>query len=132
HQPTAKDGGSYDVPGTSPLDIYDVSKDCAHPRKLFSGVLPDVVGHEGWFQPDGMVYYATHFSGRTVPIDISDPAHPKELALWSLAAHGGSVSDDGRRAYVCVNAYNTEVAILDTSEVQARKPGAGFKEIATI
>ena len=131
HQPTARDGGG-DVAGESPLDIYEVSRDCAHPRKLFSGKLPHVVGHEGWFQPDGMVYYATNPNGTVVPIDISDPAHPKELALWDLPIHGGSVSDDGTRGYFCENVANTEVLIVDTSDVQARTPNARYREIGRI
>lgn len=44
-----------DDPGTSPLTIYDVSKDCANPKLVFNGIMPTGAGHEGWLTPDGTV-----------------------------------------------------------------------------
>jgi hypothetical protein len=118
----------------SPMDVYDVSGDCAHPRRLFSGVLPNAAGHEGWFQPDGLVYYASDYQGQVVPIDLSDPRNPRELAVWNIRAHGGSVSDDGTRGYFCVADLDqrSHFVVVDTSEVQARRPDASFREIATL
>ena len=118
-----------DAVGTSPLDVYDVSQDCAHPKLLASIVLPNGVGHEGWFQPDGMVYYVSG-GGRVVPIDLTDPAHPKELGvLEDVAPHGGSVSDDGTRGYFCTGAA---VTIYDTTAVAKRRPSPKVTEIASI
>ena len=68
-----------------------------------------------------MVYYASNVSPqRVVPVDLSDPRHPKELAVWDIPAHGGSVSDDGTRGYFCVNAVN-----LDDHTALTRRGFAG-------
>jgi hypothetical protein len=103
--------------GTSPLDIYDVASDCGHPRLLSSTVMPEAAGHEGWFQPDGNVYYMTNAGGPVWPVDLRDPQHPRELAEWSTSAsHGGSTSADGTRTYKC---SGSGVSILDTSQIAA-------------
>jgi LVIVD repeat-containing protein len=127
HQPSNAGG---DEEGTSPLDIYDISKNCAKPELLFSGPMPIGVGHEGWFQPDGNVYYMSS-TRRVVPVDISDPRNPKELAVWDITGHGGSVSPDGKRGYFC-DINSREVIIADTSEVAARKTDAQYREISRL
>src|SRR3954451_238756 len=125
--PSVNLGG--DPPGTSPLDVYDVSQDCAHPKLLASVVLPNGVGHESWFQPDGMGYYVSG-GGRVVPVDLSDPAHPKELGvLRDVVAHGGSVSDDGRRGYFCTG---NAVAIWTTAQVAERRSHPEVTEVSAI
>jgi hypothetical protein len=105
------------------IAVYDVSEDCAHPTLLADAVMPAAVGHEGCFQPDGMVYYMA--SGQTItPIDLSDPAHPKQLSdPWPLKAHGCSISDDGNRGYFA-STFDWEMSIVDTSQAQARVAGA--------
>jgi hypothetical protein len=105
-----------------------------------------IYGHEGALSPDDKTYWvadAPH--GVYHAIDISDPSHPKWLAGFATSAflkqqattHGISISDDGNRAYAATDAlpgpsgamiapatgeFRDGFVIMDTSEVQARKP----------
>jgi hypothetical protein len=119
-----------DRPASHYFDVYDVATDCRHPRLLFSGPLPNAQGHEGWFQPDGLVYYISNSAGPNDPfgkgvwpIDLADPRHPKEHPIWLFAGqiHGGSVSADGRRGYFCQLGNPDGVITVDTSGVQERR-----------
>ena len=116
--------------GSHYLDVYDVATDCRHPRLLFSGPLPNAQGHEGWFQPDGLVYFVANSAGPNDPfgvgvwpIDLTDPRHPKERARWLFAGaiHGGSMSTDGKRAYLCQIGNPDGVVTVDTSLFQERR-----------
>jgi len=109
------------------------------------------LGHEGSWSPDGLTYYRSDIRNATYhAIDASDPTRLKEIAFYDLrigllspavTAHGLSISDDGNRAYVAVigippafdptTPANNGFAILDTSDVQARRPNAQFKLIST-
>jgi hypothetical protein len=117
-----------DPVGSSPFAVYSVKEDCAHPRLLYSGHLPHAVGHEGWFQPDGNVYYASAGGApaQLVPVDLRDPRHPTEMGVWPVSSHGGSTSEDGRQTYACVldpSLTNpSTVDILDTSTIAAGHP----------
>jgi hypothetical protein len=114
-----------DPVGSSPFAVYSVKEDCAHPRLLYSGDLPHAVGHEGWFEPDGNVYYASAGGApaQLVPVDVRDPSHPRELGVWDVSSHGGSTSEDGKQTYACVidpSLTNpSTVDILDTSAIAA-------------
>jgi len=109
--------------------VYDVKADCRHPKLLADVVMPSAVGHEGCFQPDGMVYYMASTSTIT-PIDISDPTKPKQLSEpWARGVHGCSTSDDGKRGYFG-DIDLGRLLIADTSEVQARKPDAKMTDVA--
>jgi hypothetical protein len=110
-------------------------------------------GHEGAWAPDGLTYYFGDLLNATYhAIDVSDPRRPKQIAYFDIAtavapltaiSHGLSVSDDGKRAYVAVlggladAGYDPSApatngfAVLDTSQVQARKPNAQIKLIST-
>ena len=119
------------------LAVYDVSQDCRHPKLLADVIMPNAEGHEGCFQPDGMVYYmASALTGRggpatITPIDLSDPEHPVELSEpWPFRIHGCSVSDDGTRGYFS-DIPHGRTMIVDTSEVQARKKGAKPRVLGT-
>src|SRR3954449_2624937 len=113
------------------LDVYDISKDCTHPKLLADVVMPSALGHEGCFQPDGMVYYMASTDNIT-PIDLSDPAHPKQLSEpQDLGIHGCSTNEDGTRGYLA-DIGTHRLAIADTSEVQARKPNAQIKVIGEL
>jgi hypothetical protein len=70
-----------------------------------------------------MVYYmASQFT--ITPIDLTDPTDPTQLSEpWDLGAHDCSISDDGTRGYF-PDPINAEMLIVDTSEAQARIPGA--------
>jgi hypothetical protein len=129
---TFRDIGALTDPATRrALAVYDVRRDCRHPRLLADVVMPTAVGHEGCFQPDGMVYYMAS-TRRITPIDLSDPAHPKQLsAPWERGVHGCSTSDDGKRGYFAEIGQG-QLLVADTSEVQARKTGAVMRQIAAL
>src|SRR3954451_22466894 len=113
------------------LDVYDISKDCRHPKLLADVVMPSALGHEGCFQPDGMVYYMASTDTIT-PIDLSDPSHPKQLSdPQNLGIHGCSTSEDGKRGYLADIGVG-RLAIADTSYVQARMPNAQIKVIGEL
>src|SRR5277367_5560731 len=117
---------------------------------MVSPIFPN--GHEGAFAPDGLTYYRGDLANGTYhAIDMSDPTRPKEIAFYdistalsplSVLSHGLSVSDDGNRAYFAVLGFvstgydpttpaSNGFAVLDTSEVQARKPNAQIKLISS-
>jgi hypothetical protein len=123
--------------GSHALDVYSVSQDCEHPRLLFSGDMPDALGHEGYFAPDGRTFYmADGATGHLYPIDLTDPRHPKQLAAWSFDGaqgfHGGSVSNDGNTAYQCEYTDPGSVRVLDVSGAQSRRSLALPKTLAQI
>jgi hypothetical protein len=96
--------------------------------------------------------------GAVSALDVSDPSHPKLIAQWHPAdptiryIHGVTVSDDGNTAYANVGSINKGlysskswgaeswkdldheppqgVALLNVSQVQARKPNAEITEIS--
>ena len=107
------------------LDVYDVASDCRHPKLLSSTTMPHAIGHEGYFAPDGRTFYvADGATGALGAIDLADPHHPKELGYWTFDGaagfHGGSVSDDGTRAYQCEYTSPGSVRVLDVSGIQSR------------
>src|SRR4051794_35163838 len=117
------------------LDVYDVKSDCRHPQLLFSGDMPTGVGHEGTFSPDGKTYYMTAYGKYVSPIDLTDPTHPAELAQCAdqfCQIHGGSISEDGTRGYLAEVYGPDGVAVVDTSEVQARRPKPRIRSISTL
>lgn len=108
------------------LAVYDISKDCAHPVLLANiKTMPRAVGHEGCFSPDGMTYWMASM-GTITPIDLTDPANPKEItAPWAMTIHGCAISDDGNRGYFSdIGNFpvigNQGLSIVDTSSVQSR------------
>lgn len=130
-------------PGVSGLffDVYDISKDCAHPKLLNSLdggnlTLPaNVLGHEGAWAPDGKTYYASGVvTGSLTAIDVSDPTKPR-IAFTGAAGipanHGFSLSADGNRMYIARLAP-AGVDVIDTSEIQSRKPLPMIKQISGV
>jgi hypothetical protein len=117
-----------------------------------------IQGHDSNFSPDGRTLYSGDPAGTTYSaIDLTDPAKPRMIAqvdvsqwplngsLFNGSAHGLSISEDGKRGYfVSVgmplakdltdpNAKSSEgFYVVDTSEIQARKPNAQFKLISYI
>jgi len=125
------------------------------------GIVPATkpLGHEGGFSPDGFTYYVGGFYSQTYyAVDLTVPTRPKLISAISMAdlglgslPHGLSVSQDGTRAYF-VSAGNVGTAagstqppldnpnatgdngffVIDTSEVQNRRPNAQMHRIATV
>ena len=113
-------------------------------------------GHEGNISPDGLTYWIGDIGrGHYNAVDIANPSKPKMISTWSVAdlklnagtgrtlVHGLSVSNDGNRVYATVLGFpgtadvanpaikNNGFVVLDTSEVQQRKPNAQIKPIST-
>lgn len=143
------EGGSFPLtgPGASgPMfDVYDVKQDCANPKLQASVSLPDGKGHEGDFAPDGRTYYQSTLqaapSASIVPVDVTDPRKPRQLATWSSPlgpVHAVQISADGNRGYFMVAGLNAGsgdsngLVIADTSEIQQRKPNAKIREIGRV
>ncbi|HEX9775111.1 MAG TPA: hypothetical protein VGB83_05990 [Actinomycetota bacterium] len=116
------------------FDLYDVSKDCLHP-KLRASLPMGVLGHEGSFAPDGKTYYASSLYGHTLTaIDTSNTLAPRIVwtsTQWNV--HGMNLSEDGNLMYFADLARNGADAagdpagsetkgltVLDVSQVQAR------------
>jgi hypothetical protein len=110
-------------------------------------------GHEGNVSPDGLTYYVGDLTnGKYHAVDITNPTRPKVIATYDMKTqspiakvpHGLSVSADGNRIYVAAIAFPTTAQladpnyaqngflVLDTSEVQARKPNAQIRLVSSV
>jgi hypothetical protein len=145
--------------GGPEIELYDLSGDCRFPQLLTDAkvgledgsgqYVAAVRGHEGNFSPDGLTYYAANLgSGYIYPIDITNPTKPKLLTQYFTApgrVHGLNIRDDGNRAYVAIlgrggadtrrepgSPPNNGLLILDTSDIQARKPDPELRVISAI
>jgi hypothetical protein len=111
------------------VDIYDLSEDCRKPVLQSSSPL-GYLGHESGFAPDGRTFYATSIgTGDVTALDVSDPKLPKIVWRGRYASHGLTVSDDGNRAYL---ADRSGLIILDTNEIQARRPNPRVREVSRL
>ncbi len=120
-------------PSTEPglVSIYDVRGDCRHPV-LQSTSLAARFGHESGFSQDGLTFYATGTATQAITaIDVTDPTAPHPIWQGNVLSHGMSLSDDGNRAYIA-DASGGDLAILDTSEIQARKPNPQVREVSRL
>jgi hypothetical protein len=120
-------------PSTYPglVSIYDVSADCRHPV-LQSTSLVARFGHESGFAPDGKTFYAAGTALEAITaIDVTDPKQPHAIWHGNVVSHGMTLSADGNRAYVA-DATGGNMLILDTSEIQARKPDPQAREVSRL
>ena len=120
-------------PATAPglVSIYDASQDCRHPV-LDSTALVAPFGHEGNFSADGKTFYAAGTAVKSLTaIDVTDPKHPHAIWQGSEYSHGLTLSDNGDRAYVA-DPIDGELLILDTSQIQARRPHPQAREISRL
>ena len=85
---------------TGVFDVYDIAEDCAEPRLL--GTIPNVLGHEGNWAPDGRTYYASGGASLLTAIDVTDPTSPSPLATLQSPGliHGLGVSEDSKSLYL--------------------------------
>ncbi|MHB8508828.1 MAG: LVIVD repeat-containing protein [Candidatus Dormibacteria bacterium] len=124
--------------GGAPLDIYDISQDCAHPKLLSSVPMPNN-GHEGEWSPDGLTYWGSSTSEYHA-IDVADPTHPKQLLTWTTPAgttHGMSFSPDGTRAYFTQMGSGPSspvdgLVIADVSDIQYRRANPQIRIISRV
>ena len=119
-------------PSTYPglVSIYDVREDCRHP--VLQSTRPVArIGHESGFSPDGKTFWAsgTAFESITA-VDVSDPKSPHAVWQGNIVAHGMTIRADGNRAYVADP--GGEMLILDTSQIQARKPNPQAREVSRL
>jgi hypothetical protein len=120
-------------PSTAPglVSIYDASVDCRHPV-LQSTTLSARLGHESGFAPDGNTFYAAGTAFQSVTaIDVSNPKAPHPIWQGNEISHGLTLSGDGNRAYIA-DPTGGQLLILDTSEIQARKPNPQAREISRL
>ncbi|MEQ6899560.1 hypothetical protein [Nocardioides sp. YIM 152588] len=111
------------------LDVYDVRRNCRHPR-LLSSTLNGVLGHESGFSPDGRTFWSAGAAGFTMTaVDLSRPRDPETLLVEAgVVAHGIRFSGDGRTMYVADMGSPSTTSVLDdpglrvydVSEVQDR------------
>jgi len=120
-------------PATYPglVSIYDASADCRHPQ-LQATRLVARIGHESGFSEDGKTFYAagTAFEAITA-VDLTHPKAPRPVWHGNVSSHGMSISADGNRAYIA-DATGNNMLILDTSEIQARKPNPQTRELSRL
>ncbi|MFL5846037.1 MAG: LVIVD repeat-containing protein [Solirubrobacteraceae bacterium] len=111
------------------VDVYDLNADCRHPV-LQSSLPVGLLGHESGWSPDGLTFYATSlFTNMVTAVDMTNPKLPVTLWVGQFPSHGFMVSDDGNRGYI---AGLSGLQIVDTSEVQARKPDPQVTEISRL
>jgi hypothetical protein len=112
------------------VDVYDVNEDCRHPE-LQSSLPVGLLGHESGFAPDGNTFYATSlFNGTVTAVDVTNPKLPRTLGAYNYPSHGFALSADGNRGYVA--AYNEGLIVVDTSQIQARRPSPQMPEVSRI
>jgi hypothetical protein len=112
------------------IDIYDLNADCRTPQ-LLSSLPVGLLGHESGWSPDGNTFYATSlFNGTVTAVDVSNPRVPRTLWVSNYPSHGFTVSDDGNRGYIA--GLSSGLIIVDTSEIQARRPAPQVREISRL
>ncbi len=112
------------------VSIYDVHEDCRHP--VLQSTRPVArLGHESGFSPDGKTFWATGTALQSITaVDVTDPKQPHAIWQGNVTAHGMSLSRDDNRAYIADPGGN--MAILDVSEIQARKPDPQAREVSRL
>src|SRR3954454_9623528 len=123
-------------PSTYPgfVSIYDVRSDCRHPKLDAFGAYARL-GHESGFSADGKTFYATSTAFKAITaIDVTDPKAPTAVWHGNVQSHGMSLSPDGKRAYIADPGNPSDgtrggLLILDTSQIQARKPNPQTREV---
>jgi LVIVD repeat len=112
------------------IDIYDLKADCRQPR-LLSSLPVGLLGHESGWSPDGNTFYATSlFNDVVTAVDVSNPQAPRTLWVSRYPSHGMTVSEDGNRGYIA--GLGAGLIIVDTSEIQARRPTPQVPEISRL
>jgi hypothetical protein len=124
----AVNGNPTTYPGL--VSIYDVSRNCRHP--VLQSTSPVArFGHESGFAPDGRTFYAAGTAVEAITaIDVTNPKQPHAIWQGNVVSHGMSLSRRGNRAYIAD--INGNLLILDTSQIQARRPDPKAREISRL
>jgi hypothetical protein len=131
--------------------VYDLNGDCAHPKVASSIMVPNSHGHMGGWSDDGKTYYIGQqfrgVGGILPVIDVTDPYNAKWLLNWTFSGdgrpHDVNTNSDGTRLYAGqpgnfgVAPKNTSfgpdgLVILDTSDIQARRPNPQIRIISKL
>jgi len=127
-------------PTTEPglVSIYDAHSDCRHPQLKSTSPVARL-GHESGFSADGRTFYAASTAFKAITaVDVTDPAHPHAIWQGNVLSHGMTISASGNRAYIAdPGTYGSSesvgnLLILDTSQIQARKPNPKTREISRL
>jgi hypothetical protein len=121
------------------LDVYDIRRDCRHPRLLSSSTVGQF-GHESGWTRDGRTFYSAGAAGLNLTaIDLTRPRSPRRIFNQrGVVYHGLRLSADGNTMYVANLGQNEGPAglsglrILDVSEIQARKRNPEVKIISEL
>ncbi|WP_129782491.1 LVIVD repeat-containing protein [Peristeroidobacter soli] len=139
----------------APFEIYDLSADCSHPVLKSTVALPNLFAHVGQFDAEGRTFYGVKGlygvpADKKVPapsavfaLDAEDPEKLAVLSVWtpedgSWQTHGVNISKNGRRAYVTLQRQTRAaqipngLLIMDTSEIQDRKPHPQFRLLGSL
>lgn len=115
------------LPGV--MAVYDLNADCRHPV-LQSEYVAGPVGHESGFSPDGMTFWIGGLQG-IIAVDVSNPKAPRTITTINMPSHGINFSADGNTLYE-TNVIDGGVALVDVSEIQARRPDPKVYEISRL
>jgi hypothetical protein len=120
------------VVGPGIVDLYDIKNDCLNP-KLKSSTPLGLLGHESGMTADGNTFYVASPATTTiVALDISNLSQPKIVWSGFESSHGLSLDPTGNRAYLAALSGPGGLVVLDTSEIQARKPNPTVKRISAL
>ena len=111
-------------PATYPglVSIYDATPGLPPPGAAVDGARRRASATRAASRADGKTFYATGTALQAITaIDVTDPKNPHAVWQGNVLSHGMSLSDDGNRAYIA-DPTGGNMLILDTSEIQARKP----------
>jgi hypothetical protein len=144
------------------IDIYDVSKDCHNPvfKGRYDAGVP--IFHGLRVSDDGRTIYATDFTGGFIGqemhiVDATDMSRPRLIKRWDpgqevpadrYGIHDLEVSPDGNRAYLGAvspsstlgaivagppsNLGGPTMVVLDTSDIQERKPNPDLRVVSDV
>jgi hypothetical protein len=131
--------------------VYDLTGDCRYPKLASSITVPMSSGHMGGWSQTGKTYYigqSFRGVGGILPIiDVTDPYNAQWLLNWTFTGDGRphdlSTNRDGTRMYSgqpgnygvapTNSSYGPDgLVILDTSEVEMRKPNPQIRVVSTL
>lgn len=145
-------GSKYTFTPEPPFEIYGLFSDCRRPVLKSRLSLPGKPLHAGQFAADGRTFYGAMGSSdpkATVSglfvLDAGDPSNPRMIAEWippkkEWVTHAVSLNKEGTRAYVALLRFQDDpekvplvngLAILDSSDIQARRENPQFRLIST-